>query len=314
MKRVDAVAPLRVPLAGGGTDLPEWYKVRGAHLLSAAIDRRLRLQVELGPQSPTQALDPLARHFLSLHPGWGLATTCDVPPRVGLGGSGCLAVCLVAAHAAIERLDLTPQQIGWEAYRWEREIIGSPVGFQDQIAAAVGGAVIMSASPGGEVTAAQDRPLCDALNDLFATSLVVAQTPLRHRASTHLVTLARSFGQPSSAKTFQPATVEAMRAAILARDGVAVGQLLRAHWEAKRANSPDMTNPTIDAAMDAALSAGAVGGKLMGAGGGGFLLLSGSPAVRSRIIAAVEEAGCIHHEIRCQSQGVQVMEHEGKTR
>lgn len=296
-------APLRLSLAGGGTDLPEWYLEEGAALLSVAIDRRI--QVDVGSEVD-DASGELVELFRGMHPGIAVHVRADCPPGAGLGGSGSLAVCLVAAHWHLEGEERSPLEIALEAYRWEREILGSPVGFQDQVAAGLGGAVFMNASSDGDIEARTDEQLTDDLEHLCRSAFVIGETPLRRDANVLLRALSTSALMTTRSTELRPATVESMTAAVKARDGALVGELLRGHWEAKRRNLPDSTNEVVDDVIAAALEAGATGAKLVGAGAGGFVLASGPAAARDQVVAALAAAGCRPHAVSPERLGVTV--------
>lgn len=300
-------APLRLSLAGGGTDLPEWYLAEGAALLSVAIDRRIRVDIGSARDDAAGALVDL---FRGLHPGVAVHVSGAVEPGSGLGGSGSLAVCLVAAHFHLEGQERGPLEIALEAYRWERELLGSPVGFQDQVAAGLGGAVLMNAHPGGEIEARTDERLTDDLAHLCDCAFAVGETPLRRQASTLLRALSHSALMTTRSAELRPATVESMTAAVSARDGARVGELFRGHWEAKRRNLPDSTNELVDGVIAAALEAGATGAKLVGAGAGGFILASGPAARRDDVVPAIAAAGCRPHAVSPDRLGVTVTDQQ----
>jgi D-glycero-alpha-D-manno-heptose-7-phosphate kinase len=293
---------LRLSLAGGGTDLPEWYRGRGAHLLAVAIDRTVQVRPAAGP-GDAGALVALARR---LHPALGpLEVTSDVPGGSGLGGSGALATALVALGAHVAEDPLTPIETGLRAYTWERDLLGHPTGFQDHMSAALGGCVEMTATPGGDVSAVRRTDLEDALDDLLAAGLVLAASGVRRDAAPLLRGLAATLEAPS-ADTGGLATVTDVTAAVAARDGAALGEVFRAHWAAKLRLSAGAVWAGAASALDAAVAAGATGGKVVGAGGGGFLLCSGPASAAERVRAAVRAAGFVPVGVRVARSGVSV--------
>lgn len=297
---ITVTAPMRLSLAGGGTDLPQWYARRPASLLSLAVSIRMTVTVsEAGGHDASTLTDLFERR----NPGTAVRVAADCSPGAGLGGSGALAVCLVAAEHLLHGRTVTPQVIAAEAYRWEHDELGEPVGFQDQFAAAFGGAVLMSAGPDRSPRAHVDPGLTDDLEWLVDHAFVVAETPLRRSAGELLTALSKSDLFKDGARN-RPASVEEMTHAVRARDGVAVGELLRRHWEAKKANLPESSSDYIDRSVAAALAAGATGAKVMGAGRGGFILAAGPPEKREAVEAALEQSGCRTHRVAVDRQGV----------
>ena len=299
---ITATAPMRLSLAGGGTDLPQWYDNRPASLLSLAVDIRMRVTVsESGPHDASSLTDLFVRR----NPGTAVRVSADCSPGAGLGGSGALAVCLVAAEHLLHGRTVTSQTVAEDAYRWEREDLGEPVGFQDQFAAAFGGAVVMTAGPDLPPRALVDTGLTEDLEWLVDRAFVVAETPLRRSAGALLTALSKSELFRDGTR-HRPASVEEMTPAVRARDGAAVGELLRRHWEAKKANLPESSSEYIDRSVATAVAAGATGAKVMGAGRGGFILAAGPPENRGNVERALRENGCRIHRVTVDRHGSQV--------
>lgn len=279
-------APLRLSLGGGGCDLPEFYRLHGADVLSVAVDRRITITVEPCASPPGPDADPRVR-LLSERLPHPVRVTVDspVPPGSGLGGSGALTVALVAAEAVLRGADpggLDPLAVGREAYRWERELLGEPVGFQDQMASAFGSVTRMRAAahdgPGG--TAARDdlaverhEGLAAALDRMLGDSVRLFPTRQVRSAARQLAVFARNLA--AGEETSLPADTPAFAAAVARCDGAEFGRLMRRRWEHKVALNPTACWPEAAAAIDDALAHGATGAKVVGAGGGGWLMIAG---------------------------------------
>jgi D-glycero-alpha-D-manno-heptose-7-phosphate kinase len=299
--------PLRLSIAGGGTDLPEWYRSRPASLLSVTIDLYVRVEI---CEHGAGADDALSNLFATRNPGWRAMVSADCSPGAGLGGSGALAVCLAAAECIVRGDTVDPSAVAAEAYRWERSILGQPVGFQDHFSTAFGSATRMTAGPEEKPTAHVDDDLADHLDWLLDHALVISDTPTRRPASRVLAALSRSSLMRHGDDNHRPVRVDEMEVPIRARDGAALGQLLRRHWAAKRRNLPEASTDYLDECVAAALDAGATGAKVIGAGGGGFLMVSGPPVAREETKRALTEIGCTPRSVRVCRSGVHA-EHSG---
>lgn len=294
-------APLRLSIAGGGTDLPEYYSRRPTTVLSLAVN--LFIRVEVG-QDVEHDTSPLTDLFRWRNQGMKVRVRADCSPGAGLGGSGALTVCLVAAERQLKGQCPDRAAIALEAYRWERELLGEPVGFQDQFAAAGGGATLMSAAPGTGPRAQVDPELTDDLCWLLDHCIVIAETPIRRTARTLLTDLSKSPAVAHGDSSKGPVAVSEFTGPIRCRDGHAFGELLQRHWEAKKANLPTTSNAYLDNCVGAALDMGATGAKVMGAGGGGFLMAAGPPSTRAGVEEGLRAVGCVIHRLQVDRTGV----------
>ena len=283
-------APLRVSFGGGGSDLPSYYRAHGGFVVSAAIDRyvcmlttaafqdRFRLKHNAWEEvdDPADVEHPILRAALQHH--WNgrpleVASVADVPAGTGLGSSGAYTVCLLRAlDLARGRAVTPPADLAERACELEIGILGRTVGKQDQYVAAHGGISAYTFHPDDTVTV---EPLAlseEVLGELRERFLLfyTGQT----RSASGLFEQQVS-GDPGIERTVHR-TKElalAMRAALEAGDMTRCAELMNAQWETKRARSPDAVTGGIDALRDRALGAGARAVMLMGAGGGGFLLV-----------------------------------------
>lgn len=294
-------APFRLSLAGGGTDLPEKYLTSGARVMSVALNERITITV--GKDIEKQP-SPLVDLFQSKHPEYNVQVSSNIPAGSGLGGSGTLAVTLVAADHYLSTGTIgDPTEIGIEAYRWEREILHSPVGFQDQIAAAVGGCVEMNASVTGEIKAKRRDDLLEKLFGFMDESFILIETGIHRDANVILKQLALSYSKDNR---LGPATFEEIENAIVNGDSEEFGYLLQQHWYAKRQRLPEATTQEIDYIISNAMEAGAIGAKTIGAGGGGYILLCVKTGYKTTVIQKMKSIGCVIADFNLSPEGVRM--------
>jgi D-glycero-alpha-D-manno-heptose-7-phosphate kinase len=293
MSVVFSRAPLRISLGGGGTDLPSYYRAHGGFLVSGAIDkyvymlthtvfqRRYRMKYsEMEEVDEIAAIrHPILRETLLRH--WRgnpleIASLADVPAGTGMGSSGAYTVCLLKGLAHARRVSITPGALAEAACEIEIDVLGEPVGKQDPYVAAHGGICAYTFHPDGGVEvepielspsvqrALRDRLLLFYTGEARSASKVLADQDARSKAgeAQMLANLHRTkeIGRESCAL-------------LAAGDLDSYAELMNAHWEHKRSRSPGMANERIDTLYTLARRSGAIGGKLVGAGGGGFLLV-----------------------------------------
>lgn len=278
--KVHAKAPLRISFCGGGTDIPAWSDKHGGVVLSAAIKRYAHAIKCPRPQ-----------------PGWEInqATQitywADVPRGSGLGASSALSVAILAATDAYHGLERDRSELAREAYRQERGYLRQAGGKQDHWASAFGGLNVWRFTPEGEVLC-YPRPVPEGLEE----SLLLVWT---------------GAGRKVDGGTLQ-SKIDLGRTRALAEETIAwlgtnrFGKLLHEAWEEKKRANPLCTTPRADELYDAALKAGAEGGKLCGAGGGGYLLLHVPPDRHWAVEIALKclEAKC--ERVEFDMQGVTV--------
>jgi D-glycero-alpha-D-manno-heptose-7-phosphate kinase len=298
-------APLRVSFGGGGTDVPPYTDNFGGCVLSSTIDRAT--YCTLAPRADDHIrvrsldLDVLAdfstgerfqydgkmdlakvvlNHF-KLDRGVDVLLHSDAPPGSGLGSSSSLIVALIAAVAEWEGIPMSPQEIADLAVRMERHELGIPGGLQDQYAAAFGGFNWIEFNKGENLVMPLRLPK-SIREELEYRSILVYVGKTRLSANIlneQIAETSKPAGAVVDALHETKRIAQEMRRAILKSDWGAWGELLHQGWMHKKKFSSKMTDPHIDALYDVARKAGALGGKLLGAGGGGFLYLW-SPADR----------------------------------
>jgi D-glycero-alpha-D-manno-heptose-7-phosphate kinase len=271
-------APLRLPLGGGGTDLPEYATRFGAHVIAATLDLWVDVTLErpLDDRAVRVEEDTLlaAASLLGVEPRAAF-TASDRPHGTGLGSSGALLVALVLALAHRSGRPLPPEELADLAFRLERDRLGRPVGTQDPYVAAAGGFVSLRASSTSvRPSIVRLTPSSRARAHLESRLWLVDLALPRDAGAVLRVQSERLAGEASS-------TVGSMRAIHelapsiereLERDTPDLGPLFDRHWRAKRGVHERMTSNAIDHLYARGLGAGATGGKLVGAGGGGTLL------------------------------------------
>jgi D-glycero-alpha-D-manno-heptose-7-phosphate kinase len=286
-------APLRISLGGGGTDLPSYYGEHGGFLVSGAIDKYVYMLTHTVFQrryrmkySELEEVDeigeirhPILRETLLRH--WRgnpleIASVADVPAGTGMGSSGAYTVCLLKGLAQARRTSITAGALAEAACEIEIDVLKEPVGKQDQYVAAHGGICSYTFNPDGTVEV-EPLELDAGVLDLLQDRLLLFYTGASRSASKVLA------DQDDRSKSRDSAMLENLhhtkelgyrsRALLQSGDLDGYGELLHEHWEHKRKRSPGMTDERIDRLYTLARRSGCIGGKLVGAGGGGFLLV-----------------------------------------
>ena len=284
--------PFRITLGGGGTDLPSYYERYGGLVISAAINRYVFISVNqtftydyFFKYSALERVErvaeiehPIIREAFAAHsiePGIELVSVADIPAGTGLGSSGAFTVGLLRALHAHERSHVTPAEIAREACEIEIERLGQPVGKQDQYISSFGGLTCFEFLPGGQVQVAPLNVSHEVVWDLeehllmFFTGYsrdaerVLSEQKSRSETNDHEMLdnlhYVKELGQRS-------------RMALESGDTLGFATLMHEHWEHKKKRSAAMSNSEIDRWYDVGREHGALGGKLVGAGAGGFLL------------------------------------------
>lgn len=330
---IRAKAPLRISLAGGGTDIPPFPQLEGGCVLSTTINRyaygtlqprsdgniRIRsldfgVSVTYDPQDKLAydgKLDLVKAAIRKLvateHRGFDLLLHSDAPPGSGLGASSAVMVALVGLLKEFKHLPLTDYEIADLACVLEREELGIEGGLQDQYAAAFGGFNYIEFLPDRVVV----NPLkvsLDVMNELQYNLLLCYTGTMR--LSAHIIQDQVDRYERREAATMQALrelkalTIE-MKNALLRRELDNFGELLHREWQYKKTLSSRISNPQLDELYETAREHGALGGKITGAGGGGYMLLY-CPADRKHSVAArLKELGCTIIDIGLEPLGLQ---------
>lgn len=332
-RTIRAKAPLRLSFAGGGTDVAPFPEREGGLVLNATIDRYAygSLQERRDATITLHSLDlNIARHFsveddLSLNGeldlvkaaiqrvaggrperGFDLVLSTSAPPGSGLGSSSSMMVCLVGVLSRFLGRQLDDYETASLAWQIEREDLGLRGGLQDHYASAFGGFNFIEFE--AERTIVNPLRIPEAVVDELEASLMLCFTG-ETRASAHVIDdqMARyeaGVGETLAGLRGQKEIVPEMKDALLRGHLVRFGELLDAAWKAKRRMSPQIPSELIDSAYEAARSAGAIGGKVTGAGGGGFMLFA-VPFHRRHLVAeALAEVGVQEQDFSFDQRGV----------
>jgi D-glycero-alpha-D-manno-heptose-7-phosphate kinase len=299
--------PLRISIGGGGTDLPSYYQRHGGFVISAAINRFVYVSINRTftddyflkysalerVRSAEEIQHPIIRECLLAHqigPGIEVVSMADIPSGTGLGSSGTFTVGLLRALHAFRMQHVSAQAVAEEACSVEIERLGRPVGKQDQYIAAHGGLTCFEFNADA-VTVTPLRVPQLALHDL-EENLLMFFTGYSRDADQVLAE------QKQQSETGQSPMIDnlhfvkelglSIKAALEAGDTARFGRLMHEHWRHKTKRSARMSNDRIDRWYQVGIDNGAVGGKLVGAGGGGFLLFYASDRASLRQAMARE--------------------------
>ena len=319
-------SPLRITLGGGGTDLPSYYRQHGGFLIAAAIDKYVYVTV-MRPfvegiflkysklehvETTDEVLHPIIREAIKAldfrTPQIEITTLADIPAGTGLGSSGSFTTALLKALYAHRRRLIHPHELAALACEIEIERLREPVGKQDQYIAAYGGVTCFTFTPDDRVEA---RPLELPTDVLFTLedNLLLFFTGFSRRAGS---ILADQNARTSGGDEEMLANLHYVKdlgvqshAALVKGDTARFGELMHAHWEHKRRRSAGMSSAVIDEWYELGRRHGAIGGKLVGAGGGGFLLFYSEDHRRLR--AAMARAGLEEVRFRFDFEGTKVL-------
>ncbi len=325
MVKIRARAPLRLGLAGGGSDVSPFCDEHGGSVLNVTIDRYAFASIEAsvdgglslsatdlgmvdrpktGRDQPLDDSTGLRLHrgvinrMAKLYgeevlPQVKLTTYVESPMGSGLGSSSALVVAMVKAMLAYYDRTLTAYEIARLAFDIERKDLGLRGGCQDQYAAAFGGINLMNfgANDQANVTPV---PASNSMMHELEASLVLLFTGASRESSTVIERQAEALtrgGSSLEAMHNLKREAGAMHDALLNGDLTDIATVLDRGWEAKKATSPAVSTPQIELALAAAKQAGALAGKVSGAGGGGFIMFITQPEERALIIRTLQEGG-----------------------
>ena len=319
-------APVRFSLGGGGSDLPSYSREHGGFVVSAAVDkfvfvcvaRRFYDTIRLA-YSETETVNSVdeIRHriFRAALQGMGftggleLHSLADVPANTGLGSSSSFTVALLNGLHAFRRESIPAEQLAREACRLEIDVLGEPIGKQDQYIDAYGGISAMTFHPDGRVEV-ERLDLRDEVIDELERRLLIFYSGVERAASPVLAQQAGAIVENRGAAVERMHRIKALghetRAILLRGELDSYGEMLHEHWAEKRRITAAMSDGVIDEHYEAARRAGAVGGKLMGAGGGGFFMFYVRPAERRRVHEALIARGLRPMRFRFDFDGARI--------
>lgn len=328
-------APLRISIGGGGTDLPSYYEHFESEFISAAINKYIYVSVHniFRPEiivkysqleTVENALDvkhPIVREALiqtNVHNGIEIVSFADIPAGTGLGSSGTFTVALLKGLYTAQGLSHTPMSLAEDACRIEIDKLKSPVGKQDQYIASVGGFTKFHIDKKGKVDChplkLNEHDMVD-LEDhllLFFTGYSRNANDLLKEQDDKTKAIAKSDSKPSNEMIenlhFTKELGQRIGTALEAGRLNEFGRMMNEHWEYKKRRSKNMSSGKIDEWYSIALKNGAIGGKVIGAGGGGFLMFLADDNRRLR--KSLREAGMREVPFRFDRLGAQVVLNE----
>ena len=319
-------SPLRISLGGGGTDLPSYYREHTGFLIAAAIDKYVYITLhrrfvegfllKYSSLEEAAAIEdikhPIIREALKLvdirERNLEITSMADIPAGTGLGSSGSFTTALLKALHALKKHLVPPAELAEQACCIELEKLGEPIGKQDQYIAAYGGITSFRFLPDGKVEAAplkiSEETLFNLEDNLLlfftgysraASAILKEQDDRTRKADKEMIEnlhFIKDLGKQS-------------QKALEAGDLEEFARLMDVHWQRKKERSQAMSNIDINAWYDYAMANGAVGGKLIGAGGGGFLMFYAGNKVKLR--HAMREKGLTEVRFRFDFEGTRVL-------
>ncbi len=319
-------SPLRVTLGGGGTDLPSYYREFGGELISAGIDKYIYITlhrtfvpefiIKYSRMERVNAISeiqhPIIREAVQLVDipigSLELTSMADIPAGTGLGSSGSFTTALLQALHTYKNNFVTPQSLAEEACDIEINRLGEPIGKQDQYIDSFGGLTVFKFNTDDTVTVEPlriDRQTLYNLED----HLLMFSTGYSRSAGEILKTQddkskQRDQGMINNLHFVKELGIES-RKALESGDLRHFAELMHIHWEHKKKRSSQMSNSSIDAWYELGMKNGALGGKLIGAGGGGFLMFYAEDMIRLR--QTMLEAGLTEVRFRFEYEGTKVV-------
>jgi D-glycero-alpha-D-manno-heptose-7-phosphate kinase len=321
--------PFRISFFGGGTDYPAWYREHGGAVLATSINKYCYISARYLPQffdyksrivyskvelvkDSEEVQHPAVRaalKFLGIHEGVEIHHDGDLPARTGLGSSSTFTVGLLHVLYALRGRMASKMQLARDAIHLEHDLLRETVGAQDQVITAHGGLNRLDFAP----------------DDTFSVSPLILKKDRLVALQSHCMLIFTGFtriaseiaaeqvkktpqNQPELKQMYQMVD---QATKILTGDGdlSEFGKLLHENWQLKRRLSSRISTAEIDGIYEAGLSAGAIGGKILGAGGGGFLLLFARPEDQPKIAAALGKF--LHVPFRFESLGSQIIHYDG---
>jgi D-glycero-alpha-D-manno-heptose-7-phosphate kinase len=320
--------PYRISFFGGGTDYPGWYQTHGGAVLAATIDKYCyltcrhlppffehRIRVVYRNIETCNRVDDIghpvvraALNYLQFDRGLELHHDGDLPARSGMGSSSAFTVGLLHALYALRGEMRTKMELARESIHVEQELVGEVVGSQDQVMAAFGGLKYVQFHTDRRIDVDPVPLATGRLAELQAHLMLFYTGVPRTAADVARSYVANIETRRRQLKALRGLVEEGIDLLVSGADLRAFGELLHEAWKIKRGLSDKVTNPSLDALYDKARSAGAIGGKLTGAGGGGFLLLFVPPEKRASVLSALRPQ--IHVPFAFESAGSQIIFYE----
>lgn len=322
--------PFRLTFAGGGSDLPEYYRTHGpGACVAGAMDKGIFVMVVENfradeirvsyrvTEDAKRSLDEIhhgsireAMRLLRIPSGLQVITATQMPSRgTGIGSSSSCAVGVLNALHAWKGERVGPRQLAAEAVRIERELLGEPGGIQDQYCAAYGGLNLIEVEADGRVSVHSlsiDHEQLKTLNEHLLLFFTGTERPSAELHAQQIGQIDRHLDEYRRIHDLALETASALERLDLPE----VGRLMDENWELKTRLSDGISNPAIDRAHERARQAGAMGGKLLGAGGGGFLFFLVAPEHHREVNRAMVDLGLVPKAARFEVAGSTIVHEE----
>lgn len=323
--------PFRLPLGGGGTDLPSYYREHGGFLVTAALDLHMNIcinepamvnQIKLNYsnvetvnvndiESIKHEIVRETLKYLKIRRPLEISSMADISAGTGLGSSSSYTVGLLNGLNSLLRRHVSVQELAEEACKIEMELIGKPIGKQDQYAAAYGGIIAIDIDRGGNVLVNRLELEPEFITEL-QHRLLIFYTQIQRDANDILGEQQKTISKQSG-----KASLEAMhrikeigieiKNALIEKDIQSLGELFHLHWLEKKRISQKMSSSQIDDWYELARKNGAIGGKIMGAGGGGFFVFCCDYGKRKQLRSALEGAGLKYMQCTFDFEGSKII-------
>ncbi len=322
--------PYRISFFGGGTDYPVWFREHGGAVLATSINRYCHLSCRFYPpffennyrivwsqielvKEVEEIQHPAVREairYLDIREGLEIHHDGDLPARAGLGSSSAFAVGMLHVLHALKGNLVSKAQLANEAIHLEQNLLKEDVGIQDQITTSFGGLNLVEIDPNGTFNV-RPLPISPLRKKELEDHLMLVYTGVARTASD--VAKKQISLIPSKGPVLRRMQELVYEAAKILTNGTCIadfGNLLHENWELKRSITPEIATPLVDDLYARARAAGAIGGKLLGAGGGGFILLVVAPDRRQCVLDALREFLVVPFEIEFNGTHIVLYEPE----
>ena len=324
--------PIRISFVGGGTDIANFYRQHGGAVISTAIDKYISVCITKGQNSqiaintqdhqetvsnPDHIQHPLIREAVrktGVTGGISITVTSDVPSRgCGLGSSSALTVGLLNALHAYQGIEMPTETLAQQACEIEIDRLKQPIGKQDQYIAAYGGLKRIQFNR-DESVHTQAIPVTPETIACLEENFTLFYTGIQRRAETILHEQKRSASPQTLLQmrelvpAFHDVLIKGNRGGCLDE----VGHLLHRAWELKRSLCDSISNPTLDTIYERAVAAGALGGKILGAGGGGYFLFYVPKEKQGAVTTGLSDLGLSRLAFRFEPKGSQIIVRHSK--
>lgn len=317
--------PFRISFFGGGTDYPSWYRQHGGAVLAATINKYCyltcrylppffehRTRIVYSKMETVHSIDeiqhPSAREtlrFLKINRGVEIHHDGDLPGRSGMGSSSAFTVGLLHALHALKGQIVGKRQLTAEAIHLEQDVLKETVGSQDQVSTAYGGMNRITFHQGGDFSV-QPMTVLPARLEELNSHLMLFYTGIKRTAANVASSYAANLMERQTLMKRLHEYVDQSCEILNGKgDLISFGKLLHQAWQAKRELSDKVSNSEVDAVYEQGRAAGAIGGKLLGAGGGGFLLIFAPPSKQGKI--AKQLSGLIQVPFKFEFGGSQII-------